>query len=214
MYEAIQRWLSSPTKDWQQGVALYMAHGQDLLFKRTLLMGQNEFARKRLVRELDLVVGAVQAAAGPVKPDADVLAAVTAEAHKTWKELANMRARLFALCKTAPWDDENAPQKVQLRGEMALDILKYHDTVVVPAYNRRDYVLQHGQLPPPETVVATVESTDHVHVPDHMLKATIDNLRKNLSKIRKREPTPERLQLIASHEATLENLLNRWHSLK
>ena len=125
----------------------------------------------------------------------------------------NKRAMLFALCQTDGWEDENEPGKVAVRGKIALDILNYHEKVVVPAYDKLDHVRATGQLPK-ATSPAQIEEQDYDLLPDHMVKQTIDNLRKNLSKMRRREQTPERIALIEKHEASLEKLLQRWASLK
>lgn len=235
MVEKITAWLKG-TRDYGTGVALYVAYGSDRKLKHALLQGKNPFNEKRLHAELSALAGdsyqekpVVHFTANPIlqdvaakltppplkiaAPSAGLLAAVQTEAHNTWKELMNKRAMLFALCQTDGWEDENDPGKVSIRGRIALDILQYHEKVVVPAYDKLDHVRSTGKLPQ-VTNVNEVAEQDYELLPDHLVKQTIDNLRKNLGKIRKREQTPERIALIEKHEASLQKLLKRWAYLK
>jgi hypothetical protein len=240
MRDKIAAWLKG-NRDYGMGVALYVAYGTDRKLKHALLQGKNPFNEKRLLAELSAMVHempvpgpansqpqAVKFTAVPYRQQSEqnplpsiritesstaLIARVQQEAFTAWKELMNKRAMLFALCQTDGWEDENEPGKVAMRGKLALEILEFHDKVVLPAYNRLDHVRATGTLPKEMSAAPTQEEA-YSALPDHQVKRTIDNLRKNLGKMRRREPTPERLAMIAEHEANLQKLLRRWDSLK
>lgn len=183
--------------------------------KQSLIKGENEFSKKALVAALEKMIRKDDAAAPPPPPapaSPELLAAVTEEAHRAWKEMMNDRALLLSLARNVNPMTENAAADIEVRGKLALKILRFHKHSVMPAYDKLDYVRTYGQLPPARP--DQLPDTDAIDVPDHLLKQTIDNLRKNLSKMRKREATPERVALIQKHEATLNSLLQRWDSLK
>lgn len=222
MKDKILAWLSTFKAPFAEGVALYFAYGSNLLTKHKLLQGESPENRTLLRNSLLEIPGIREARPAETQPPASttptaahtaLVAALRQEAHLHWKELMNMRAVLFRLCRHEVQEAENEPQKVQIRGKMALDIILYNRKVVTPAYDKVRYAEQHGTLPP-DALQAQEAPEDYLHLPDHKVKSTIDNIRKNLSKLRKREPSPERLALIARHESNLEKLLARWHSLK
>ena len=236
MVERLFAWLQTNKKDYGAGVALYCAYGADMRLKHVFLQGKNPFNETRLVQELQKLAGVelptlsapkvpaivrqhdIDKPTNPSLPSAQataLLAATQREAHTAWKELMNQRALLFSLCKNVDdWEDENDPQRVSMRGKLALDILQFNDKVVMPAYDKLDYVKAHGKLPPVHASATQQLDEDYANLPDHKVKQTIDNLRKNLSKLRKREQTPERVAIITNHEASLQKLLIRWGSLK
>lgn len=210
--ERILQWLNG-TRNYSDGVALYCAFGDDMQLKLSLVKGENEFSKKALVAAFEKMVRPPDATEVPKPAEAspELLAAVTEEAQKAWKQLMNERALLLSLCRNANSMAENAAADVQVRGKLALQILRFHKNTVLPAYDKLDYVRLYGQLPPARP--DQLPDTDALIVPDHLLKQTIDNLRKNLGKMRKREATPERVALIEKHEANLKQLLQRWDSL-
>lgn len=240
MVERLLQWLNGNRKNYGAGVALYCAYGKDMRLKHVFLQGKNPFNESRLVKELQELAGVSEPAAQtaptltrpslppspkgesvrvrPEEPSTQapaLLAAATHEAHTAWKELMNQRALLFGLCrKVDDWEDENDPQRVIMRGKLALEILTFNRKVVMPAYDKLDYVREHGKLPPVHADVTQDVDEDYANLPDHKVKQTIDNLRKNLSKLRKREQTPERVAIITNHELSLQKLLVRWDYLK
>lgn len=238
----IQLWLNSD-RPYGKGVALYVAYGSNLIIKHKLLQGDTpgnrailELELKRLVSNDDApipkpdtqpaVVETTPILAAVPNPavhkptnhiptsNPALAAAVRTEAHKTYREMMNKRAVLLTLCRSEPWEDENSTDRIALRGGIALDILDFNKKAVTPAYDKLEYVEQHGHLPPVLVPSNEDDEDDYSLLPDAKVKPTIDNIRKNLSKLRKREPTEERLALIKRHEKNLDKLLIRWHSLK
>lgn len=209
---SIKKWLEG-TRPYSDGVALYCAYGADMKLKLSLVRGENEYSKKALAKALEEMVAAAPPATLPtavVPPD--LLAVVTNEAHTTWKELMNKRAVLLSLCRNASPMDENDAASVAVRGKLALEILQYNKEHVLPAYDKLDYVRVHGKLPAIQPKQEVDESV--ALVPDHLVKQHIDNLRKNLSKLRKRPATAERVAIISTHEKHLNQLLERWACLK
>jgi len=214
--EKIIQWLSNPKAPFAEGVALYFANGNSLKVKHQLLQGETIANRALLVTSLKSIPGIpdVQPATDSPQLKTAILASLRQEAFTAWKELMNKRAVLLRMCRFAPGEAENNPEHVQLRGRLALEIIRYNRNEVTTAYDNLYNYERNGQLPELPTEECEPDQDEYALLPDVRVKATIDNLRKNLSKIRKREPTPERLALIARHETNLQKLLARWHSLK
>lgn len=136
------------------------------------------------------------------------------EADKKYKEVMNMRAELFALARMDDFTDVNMPDKVQAREKLAVAVVAGYQQVS-KLYDRADYVKQHGRLPHDENSPLGDGGEENVdNIPDHLVKQTLDNLRKNYNKIKKREQTPERIALMQKHESTIKNLEARWNLLK
>jgi len=237
MVERLYNWLQQRRPDYGAGVALYCALGSNRALKQLMLAGQTTFTSTQLRLELQKLcdalgkqpapnvpvakpAGTVKIAAiaptattKPVAPNRALIERCLADANTAYKQMMNKRAVLLALCAVEDWDDVNSLDKVQTRGQLALELLQYNQKVVTPAYDTLEYVQAHGRLPPSQNVPNHVENA-YQHLTDAQVKPTIDNLRKNLNKMEKREPTPERLQLIAHHRQQLDKLLQRWASLK
>jgi hypothetical protein len=138
-------------------------------------------------------------------------AAAKAEADKAYKEMMNKRAILFSL---APLDDRteaNTEARIEARRQLALDVVQEYE-YVSQLYDRADHVRIHGVLP--DAPVDDEEELNVDELPDHLVKPTLDNIRKNVNKIKKREQTAERVSIIQKHEANIEKLLHRWNALK
>jgi hypothetical protein len=133
---------------------------------------------------------------------ADVYAECKKEADTAYKQLMNSRAILFSLANK----EKTTPEEMEQRRELALQVVTGYKTVS-ELYDKADYVKQHGTLPDTKPV-------EEKKVPDVMVYCVLDNLRKNVSKLKKRPPTPERLQLIAQQSLQIEELEKRWHLLK
>jgi hypothetical protein len=234
MVERLHDWLSTHRPDYGKGVALYCLYGNNKQLKQLLLKGETEFTARQLKEELrqlhasalpstiiaslekrvETSAMAADRCVNAVKPSANaaLIEHCQTAAAKAYKTLMNKRAVLLRLCQVQEWDDVNSPDKIETRGQLALELLQYNQKEVTPAYDTLDYVQEHGQLPPKADAMGGDDTP--IDVPDVLVKPTIDNLRKNLNKIKKRPETPERIALISQHEATLNKLLERWASLK
>ncbi len=122
----------------------------------------------------------------------------------------NKRAALFALVRSVPaHEDINQPARVDQRGPLALEIL-HLAKIADKAYDQLAYVRANGKLPFDEISVVD----EYAFVKDCDLKHTINNIRKNLSKQKQRDKTPERVERIGKHEKSLAYLVQRWEKLK
>ena len=133
------------------------------------------------------------------------------EADLLYKEVMNARAVLFAgINSLLPHEDPNRPDLLEQRRTPAIDIaLNY--IKLSKLYDRADHVKKYGRLPYTDAEFIPV-STEHI--PDVLVKQNLDNLRKNINKMKKREQTPDRIALLNTHLLTLESLENRWQLLK
>jgi len=131
-------------------------------------------------------------------------------ADKQYKQTMNERAHLFALAKEDDYEDINTTDKVAQRAKMALSVIQGYQ-VTSFLYEQADYVKEHGRLPGDDTVQAAEE---YEALADTLVKPTLDALRKNVNKLKKREAIPERLALIQKHEANITKLEARWLLLK
>lgn len=123
-----------------------------------------------------------------------------ATANETYKLCMNKRAELFAMCRNGI-NDGNKDKK-----ELA------HQVVILYQKASREYAQAkyeqiHGKLPEQK------QETEY-EVPDALVKATLDRLRNNRTKLKGRQATPERLQKIAEYDNHIETLEKRWHLLK
>lgn len=134
-----------------------------------------------------------------------------AEADKSYKEVMNLRAELFALARPDEFSDPNTPDRIQQRSKLAVKVAEAFKNVS-QLYDRADYVRMHGRLP--DQGEPDSEELDPDGLPDHLVKQTLDNLRKNYNKMKKREQTPERVALLQKHEVNIEKLEARWLLLK
>ena len=157
----------------------------------------------------------ISTAAAPVAsdsakpPNPELYTACKIQADNLYKEVMNKRAELFSLARPDISSDPNFPDKIEARRELALDVVEGFKEVS-NLYDRADFVKIHGYLPgSPDP-----ESSEAEEIPDHLVKQTLDNLRKNVSKTRRKEITPERTLKIQNWEAQIKILEARWHSLK
>jgi hypothetical protein len=155
----------------------------------------------------------------PIEPPAEqvteepinplVYQAAKQQADMKYKEVMNIRAELFAASRTVIGEDVNRPDKVQQRTRLAIDVVKGF-IEVSELYDKVDYIKTTGRIPNSDTT----DDDDVILIPDIMVKQTLDNLRKNLNKMKKREQTPERIVLQQKHESNLLKLEERWRLLK
>lgn len=132
------------------------------------------------------------------------------QANKLYKETMNNRAVLLGLANAEDFTDLNTEAKINTRAKLALSVvIGWEQTSAL--YDKAKYVKEHGRLPDQED---KQDENEYEHLPEHLVKQTLDNLRKNVNKMKKREQTPERVALQQKHEVNIEKLLKRWHSLK
>lgn len=145
----------------------------------------------------------------PVNPT--LYQACKLKADNMYKEAMNLRAVLFGEATVQGYEDVNRPDLVQKRSKKSVDVVVLFNRAS-KLYEIADYVKLHGRLPNEEA--EHDEATEMNAVPDELVKSTLDNLRKNFNKMKKREQTPERIALIQKHEANIKKLEARWHLLK
>ncbi len=133
------------------------------------------------------------------------------KADNRYKEVMNERAVLFAMTKQEnDFEDINTPEKIAERAILAISVVQGYQKLSV-LYDQADYVFRHGVLPSDGVVE---EEDEYTHLSEALVKPTLDNLRKNYNKMKKREATPERVALLQKHEANIKKLEAKWHSLQ
>lgn len=132
------------------------------------------------------------------------------QADKLYKSVMNDRAVLFSLANSIDHTDPNTEVRISGRAKLALSVVTGFQQASA-LYEKAQYVKEHGRLPCEDN---TSEENEYDHLPEHLVKQTLDNLRKNLGKMKKREQTPERIALQQKHESNIEKLSKKWHSLK
>ncbi len=132
------------------------------------------------------------------------------QANKLYKETMNNRAVLFSMADSNDHTDPNTEAKINERVKLALSVVTSFQQASA-MYDKSEYVSAHGRLPDQDE---NGDENEYDHLPDQLVKQTLDNLRKNVNKMKKREQTPERVALQQKHEANIEKLSKKWHSLK
>lgn len=221
MIDALSTWLNSK-REYYSGAALYSVYGANDQLKNLFLNGPTPYNVSKLFEELkDLYYKATIVAddteqttyvrshrtARPqnVNEEDPLLIACDTKAKNLYKELMNKRAVLFNLCRSEAWEDENSPDKVKERGIIAVELLDLNYKVD-KAYEDLAYVREYGTLP--DQLVPVIEK--YSLLPDSRVKHEIDNLRKNMNKIKNKEQTPGRIIAIKEHEESLLKLEARW----
>lgn len=146
----------------------------------------------------------------PQQPaNAELYNATRLQANKLYKESMNNRAVLFSLAAPNDYTDPNTEAKINERAKLALSVvISFQQASAM--YDKSDYVAAHGRLPDQDE---KGDENEYDHLPDQLVKQTLDNLRKNVNKMKKREQTPERVALQQKHEANIDKLLKKWHLL-
>lgn len=149
--------------------------------------------------------------ANPDEPNAnlELYTACKLEAEQDYKKVMNMRAVLFSLANVEDFTDPNMPDKVKAREKMAIDVVTGFQKVS-ELYDRAEYVKQHGHLPFTEED----NKQEYDALPDYLVKQQLDNARKALNKLKKKESSPERVALMQKHEENIKKLEEQWRSLK
>lgn len=239
MHQLVKKWING-NQEYYTGIALLKAcKASDALYLQ-LKQGPNDFNRRKLKECLMLYyqqskiktsTSAEKNISVPIPKlenenvnnvaviepvvndysDTSLYIACKKEADNLYKEVMNKRAILFSSIRSLmPYEDANTPDKIDTRRKSSIDIALDFQRVS-KLYDRADYVKKNGKLPFTD---AEVIETNIDGIPDALLKQNIDNLRKNINKMKKREQTPERVALVQSHEQKLNLLLARWQLLK
>ena len=140
--------------------------------------------------------------------NSDLHTAAHLEATKCYKQTMNDRAVLFSMLNN-DLVDLNTPDRILSRAKLSVNVV----TGFIKAsalFDKAAFVAEFGHLPDGEPS----EENEYDHLPDNLVKSTLDNLRKNYNKMKKREQTPERVALMQKHEANIQKLALRWDSLK
>lgn len=238
MVERLTDWFTA--KDYAKGVVLYSQCEPDARLLSLFKNGPTPFNRTRLEKELQLkleqlrvnhtlkaqgsnvAIRNVQYKTQPtLQPptvileeddeptESELYKIAKAEADNAYKAVMNKRAVLFNMAAMNDFTDPNTATRIAERRQLALDVVREFNEVS-KLYEKADHIKRTG-LPP--HVDAPVEK-DVADVPDHLVKQTLDNARKNYNKMKKRPQTVERTFLLQQHEANIQKLSERWDLLK
>jgi len=239
MLDLVQRWLKSD-REYFTGVVIYKklpGHFPHLL--QLLQEGPTEFSRQKLFDAMQMaavtlqsnpehtgvVVRSVQLKKQEEKQVEKVIAEVPlpapvneelylsakTEADNLYKKIMNTRAVLFSLSRHELGVDPNFPDKIEERRSMAIEVVAGFREVS-KLYDRADYIRRTGKLPDDEQT--DTEEGDLSLIPDIRVKQELDNIRKNISKTKRKPTTAERTLKLHKWAADLEILEKRWHLLQ
>jgi hypothetical protein len=161
--ESIRLWLNGK-RNYQKGVELYLAHGQDPTLKRMFSQeAESDYKRKRLYESLKALITTPppisKPVASPTKPPPakgvvlipgesrwnDFMDEVEASFHAKWKplyvEMMDLVTRIGDIAQAGAKDKE----KELLAGKMALRILNLDDQIEA-IYAERDHYLATGGM--------------------------------------------------------------------
>ncbi len=236
MLETLRAWLNG-NREYHTGVAIYAMTGSNTALLSLFRKGKSDYNSKRLEEELLSICHSLksksdtnaatfqrttttiqtkitklgtQSIATITKPNEKLYNACKKEADLIYKEAMNLRAELFAMGRSYGFEDVNRPDLVRQRSKMAIDVVVLFNKAS-KLYDRAVYVKQHGRLP--DDTEDNNEENQYDDLPDHLVKKTLDNLRKNYNKIKKRPQTPERIELLQKHEKNIKKLTARWDLL-
>lgn len=230
MHDTLKAWLNG-TRDYLIGVSIYKELGNNEKLKALFSSGYTMYNNYRLQEELRLlyvaqkqqkkathdvkivyaITEATAAICGTVNPISDELhAACKKQADHHYKLAMNSRAVLFSMVPALA-SDYNRPDLVASRTPLCLEILQEH-AEASELYDRADKVKKTGQLPEQENTPDI--ATEVSEIPDIQVKQALDNARKARNKIKNREVTPERVQLLHNHNERVKLLEERWHYLQ
>lgn len=137
--------------------------------------------------------------------------ACLAKAKLVYKQAMNERAKLFDKIPADKYTDVNRPDLVQARSDQAILVCKLFNEAS-QLFDDADFVKLHGVLPTADKIADEINPYEKLK--DHELTRALDNLRKNINKIKKREQTPKRIALLQKRSVHLKYLEERCHSLK
>ncbi|HRN79981.1 MAG TPA: hypothetical protein PKY29_04480 [Ferruginibacter sp.] len=235
MKAVFEKWIKTG-KDYYTGVALAIKYIDDKKVIALLRQGDSTFNKELLMKTVRAHISRhtsvrtthtirkpepvkkqrILEATPAFQPPGDEIknpelyTAAREEANKVYKEAMNERAVLF---KMATPDDHtlvNMPDLIQQRAPIALRVMELY-ILASKLYEKADYIKTTGRIPGGDE---EPEHQDFNLIPDVQVKQTLDNLRKNYNKMKKRERTPERLALLQKHERNIKILEERWRLLK
>lgn len=243
MLDKLRTWLNG-NREYYSGVTLYASVGTNkdllLLFQK----GQNDFREKRLHEELLLIckqlknANATNTTSEPDKSgtasksdnkshtlgqnnsdkkrtesvlpvNEELYNTCKATADKHYKEVMNKRAVLFSLARLETTEDPNTEERINARSLLSVQVVNGYKNVS-QLYEQADFVKMHGYLPDQ----SDTDENEYEHLPNELVKQTLDNLRKNYNKIKSREQTPDRVALLQKHKSNIEKLESKWRLLK
>ena len=230
MHDTLKAWLNG-TRDYVIGVSLYKELGSNEKLKALFSSGYTMYNNYRLQEELRLIynneriekkrihsIKMISAVIETTEAITGTVNSVSAELHASCKKQAdhhyklamNSRAVLFSMVPALA-TDYNRPDLVESRKTLCLEILREH-AEASELYDRADKVKKTGQLPEQEN--APDIASEVSEIPDIQVKQALDNARKARNKIKNREVTPERVQLLHNHNERIKLLEERWHCLQ
>lgn len=216
MHTQLVAWLNSK-RNYSEGVNLYKQVGNNAeLLKYFLQASPSKASNEKLFEALRDIY---YASKKPVKSSAGIIApppsppitkliqpaleyACKQYAEKVYKEMMNIRARLFGLCSIDADANENEINLVKLREKHVLELMDIQP-IVQDKYDALNYVIENGELPS-----AQQPSEEALPTSPIALERMRVNLMKNIGKLRNKAQTPERVQLLNSHIAKLESIKN------
>lgn len=221
----MELWLNGE-REYFTGIVLLKKYACNDDIANTLLSKKNDYNVARLEQEIRKLIARALPTPAKQPPipkqiietevdntscaNVELYEASLSEATKAYKEAMNLRAELFALCRVESWEDPNLPSNVQIRSKIAVDVVTKYN-YASKLYDRAEHVRKVGRLPDNEE---ENHVNDYANLPDVMVKQTLDNLRKNFNKIRKREHTAERTALMQRHQANITYLENKWDLIR
>jgi hypothetical protein len=128
--------------------------------------------------------------------NAELVDAIKHQADKLYKEMMNLRARLFALTTIEPEANENDANTVLLREKLVLPLMNLAPDVQ-EQYHSLNYLIEHGNLPDAEPDQEALPTSPVA------LERMRVNLMTNIAKLKKKAATPDRIQLLNSHTKKL-----------
>ena len=222
--EVIRLWLNGG-KDYYTGLVLFIKHSSNAPLISLFKTGDTAYNVQRLEKEMNLLLAPEQETKiEPVQErnpvitfpaedlpvvNEDLYSVAKEKANLAYKEVMNLRAELFAMAKLDDFENCNRPDKIQQRSKIAIDVVvKYNQASAL--YENADFARTHGRL----VTTAEDDGEDYEALPDHLVKKTLDNMRKNYNKMKKREITPERTELLQKHENNIKKLEAKWQLLQ
>lgn len=214
MLEQLRSWLNG-SRDYWIGIVLYDHLGDNETLKELFKRGESAFNRRKLDQSLHAIWDQNnRRIPEPVEnlkketENSELIAACKLKADKEYKKIMNMRAVLFQMTNTKGALDQNTPELIKKRSHLALEVVAGYNHLS-QLYDTVAFVKNTGRLPDQDP-----QETDFNLIPNHLVKQVLDNTRKNVNKLKKREQTPERVALIQHHEKNIEILIHRWQKIK
>lgn len=224
--ELIRNWWNKG-RNYFEGVAILSDYIDDKDLLQLLANGESVHKRKRLETELLGILEKTKTSTENDQPIPVTLIPITKpllrkrptgnnplylaaynEAMNTYKANQNKRAQLFAMAQPKDFSDMNLTERIAERRALALEVVKGYQ-LASELFDRADYVRDNGWLPDTET-----EEANLTLIPDELVYQTLNNRRKALSKLKKKETTADRIAKIQEHETVIAELAKRWKKLK